>query len=280
LLKTTRATDDSGIRIWLNLEREGEEPHLGKPRNREAWEYAGQELIQAIYETAQVEAPLKLIYLKRMKDKSVQLEMNVFFSKRTVKTRMQVGSLEKTKNLRWDDLNPILKMIYAGEFLVEKAVEKEPKHPGQFINPGDGLWYEFGKAPQNPSGTNRYLAAVAACLPTIGVRHPRSSRNRCRWQLCSVGRGASQAGGAERSALSFRFSLCCSYACVDESSAPRARSQVTQDAAGTSRACSVTYPPPIAASVARPRPRRRGGSGSSRRSKRGIGGAAECCAVR
>lgn len=167
LNKSTRAADDSENRIWLNLERVGEESHLGKPRNREAWEYAGQELIQAIYETAQVEAPLKLIYLKRMKDKSVQLEMNVFFSKRTVKTRMQVGSLEKTKNLRWDDLNPILKMIYAGEFLVEKAVDREPKHPGQFINPGDGLWYEFGKALQNPSGNNRYLADVERTLDEL-----------------------------------------------------------------------------------------------------------------
>lgn len=167
LNKTTRATDDSENRIVLNVERAGEEPQQGKPRNREAWEYAGQELIQAIYETAQVEAPLKLIYLKRMKDKSVQLEMNVFFSKRTVKTRMQVGSMEKTKNLRWDDLNPILRMIYAGEFLVEKAVEREPKHPGQFLNPGDGLWYEFGKALQNPSGNNRYLADVERTLDEL-----------------------------------------------------------------------------------------------------------------
>ncbi len=155
--KTNRAADDSENSFWLNLEREGEVPLLGKPRNREGWEYSAQELIQAIYETAQVESPLKLIYLKKMKDKSVQLEMNVFFSKRTVKTRMQVGSLEKTKNLRWDDLNPILRMIYAGEFLAEKAIEKEPRHPGQFLNVGDGLWYEFGKSLQNPSGNNRYL---------------------------------------------------------------------------------------------------------------------------
>ncbi|MCY7349718.1 MAG: hypothetical protein LH606_03510 [Cytophagaceae bacterium] len=155
--KTNRPADDAENRLWLNLDVESEAPQLGKPRNREGWEYAGQELIQAIYETAQIEAPLKLIYLRKMKDKSVQLEMNIYFSKRTVKARMQVGTIEKTKNLRWDDLNPILRMIYTGEFLAEKAVEKEPKHPGKFLNVGDGLWYEFGKSLRNPSGNNRYL---------------------------------------------------------------------------------------------------------------------------
>ncbi|MBC7891755.1 MAG: hypothetical protein H7Y12_06035 [Sphingobacteriaceae bacterium] len=158
--KTNRAAEDAENRFWLNLERQGEEPMLGKPRNREGWEYASQELIQAVYETAQIESPLKLIYLKKLKDKSVQLEMNVFFSKRTVKTRMQVGNLEKSKNLRWDDLNPILRMIYAGEFLAEKAIEKEPRDPGQYLNVGDGLWYEFGKSLQNPSGNNRYLSEM------------------------------------------------------------------------------------------------------------------------
>lgn len=155
--KTNRPAEETENRFWLNLEMDAGSPPLGKPRNREGWEYAAQELIQAIYETAQIEAPLKLIYLRKMKDKSVQLEMNIFFSKRTVKTQMQVGTIEKTKQLRWDDLNPILRMIYTGEFLAEKAVEKEPKHPGKFLNVGDGLWYEFGKSLKNPSGNNRYL---------------------------------------------------------------------------------------------------------------------------
>jgi hypothetical protein len=167
LNKTARPANEAENQFWLNLEFRGEEPRLGKPKNREDWEYIAQELIQAIYETAQVEAPLKLIYLKRLKDKSVQLEMNVFFSKRSVRARMQVGTLEKTRNLRWDDLNPVLKLIYAGEFLAEKAIPKEPKHPGKFINVGDGLWYEFGTSLKNPSGNNRYLTDIEQTLDQL-----------------------------------------------------------------------------------------------------------------
>ncbi|MFT4031880.1 MAG: hypothetical protein QM669_05640 [Siphonobacter sp.] len=160
--KSARPTSDSENQFWLTLDyRNDEEPLVGKPKNRDAWEYLSQELIQAIYETARLESPLKLIYLKKTpRDKTIQLEMNVFFAKRTVRTRMQVGDTEKTKELGWESLNPILRLIYAGEFLAEKAVEKEPQHQGRFLNLGDGLWYEFGKALVNPSGNNRFLNDV------------------------------------------------------------------------------------------------------------------------
>jgi hypothetical protein len=165
--KSARPASEAENQFWLSLEYRDGSTQLGKPKDRETWEYIAQELIQAIYETAQMEAPLKLIYLKRMKDKSVQLEMNVFFSKRSVRARMQVGALEKTRNLRWDDLNPVLKLIYAGEFLAEKAIPKEPKHPGKFLNVGDGLWYEFGTSLQNPSGNNRYLTDIEQTLDEL-----------------------------------------------------------------------------------------------------------------
>ncbi|OZI05188.1 hypothetical protein BWI93_26960 [Siphonobacter sp. BAB-5385] len=165
--KTSRPAQEAENQFWLNIEYKDQEPLLGKPRNREPWEYLSQELIQAIYETARLEAPLKLIYLKKLKDKSVQLEMNVFFSKRTVKMNMQVDNIEKSNELRWDTLNPVLRLIYAGEFLAEKATPKKPDHPGNFINVGDGLWYEFGKSLVNPSGNNRFLNDIERTLDEL-----------------------------------------------------------------------------------------------------------------
>lgn len=154
--------------IEISIEYADLESDKGIPQNNQAWEYLGQELIQAIFETAQVESPLKLIYLKRLPNRqTVQLEMNVFFSRRTVKASMQMGNLKKSRNLDWQALNPMLKLIYSGEFLAEKALPKEPNNPGKYLNVGDGLWYEFGKSLQNPNGNNRYLLDVEETLENL-----------------------------------------------------------------------------------------------------------------
>lgn len=165
--KSNRLANEAENQFWLNLEYKDQEPALGKPKNRESWEYLSQELIQAIYETAKLEAPLKLIYLKKLKDKSIQVEMNVFFSKRTVKMNLQIDNTEKSNEVRWDTLNPVLKLIYAGEFLAEKATQKKPERPGNYLNVGDGLWYEFGTSLVNPSGNNRFLNDIEKSLDEI-----------------------------------------------------------------------------------------------------------------
>lgn len=160
--KTTKSARDDENQFWLSVETRDDDPlPPAKPRNREAWEYLSQELIQAIYETAKIESPLKLIYLRKdPKNQDVELEMNVFFSKRTVRTQMQVGNVKNAGELGWDVLNPILKLIYAGEFLAEKASPAPPDHSGRYLNLGDGLWYEFGTSLVNPAGNNAYLTQV------------------------------------------------------------------------------------------------------------------------
>ena len=160
--KTAKSARDDENQFWLSVETaDGPAGPPAKPRNRDAWEYFSQELIQAIYETAKVEAPLKLIYLRKdPKNQDVQLEMNVFFSKRTVRTQMQVGNLKNAGELGWDVLNPILKLIYAGEFLAEKASPAPPDRSGRYLSLGDGLWYEFGTSLVNPAGNNAYLTQV------------------------------------------------------------------------------------------------------------------------
>lgn len=158
---TSKPTGPSSNHISVLFDYPEGSTAQGTPSNATDWEYLGQELIQAIFETANVEAPLKLIYLKRSpKGQHVQLEMNVFFSRRTVKASMQIGNLKRSKQLDWQTLNPMLKLIYSGEFLAEKALSKEPISPGQYLSLGDGLWYEFGRSLQNPNGNNRYLSDV------------------------------------------------------------------------------------------------------------------------
>ncbi|MFN8356038.1 MAG: hypothetical protein U0Y10_16400 [Spirosomataceae bacterium] len=138
------------------------------PQNPQEWEYFSQELIQAIYETAKIELPLKLIYLKKLPQKpDIQLEMTILFSDRSIKTTMQVGSSTQSKELNWQTLHPLLKTIYTGEFLAEKATSIAPTKPGRYINVGDGLWYEFGKSLQNPNGNNRFLHEVESKLDDL-----------------------------------------------------------------------------------------------------------------
>ena len=144
------------------------ESHTLSPSNAQEWEYSSQELIQAIYETAKIESPLKLIYLKKLPQRpDIQLEMTILFADRSVRTTMQVGEVKKDKLLDWHELHPLLKTIYTGEFLAEKATSANPQKPGRYINVGDGLWYEFGKSLQNPNGNNRFLHDVETKLDNL-----------------------------------------------------------------------------------------------------------------
>lgn len=165
---TTKPLKAESNEVQITIHTPDAPEQVGIPANTQEWEYLGQELIQAIFETANIEAPLRLIYLKRSpKGQQVQLEMNVFFSRRTVKASMQMGQLKKSRQLDWQTLNPMLKLIYSGEFLAEKALSKEPHSPGKYLSLGDGLWYEFGSSLQNPNGNNRYLSDVENTLDNL-----------------------------------------------------------------------------------------------------------------
>lgn len=168
LLTATNLKDKYPESAQENFVEIGINGQKGYPKNQAKWEYFLQEQIQAIYETAQKEAPLKLLYLKQWpNNEKVTLEINVLFSERIVKTSIDLGSKQEQKDLRWEHLNEILQKVYMGEYLAENATDTNPNKAGKYLNIGDGLWYELGKSLVNPRGNNRYLLELEKTLDAL-----------------------------------------------------------------------------------------------------------------
>lgn len=149
---------------WITVEGEADSAFSGSPRNHEEWEYLSQELMQAVYETARLEAPLRITYLKLEKDGSDRLDISVLFATRSIETLLSRPTGKKNGTLNWDTLNPVLKLIYTGDFLPEKAIQREPRQPGRYLEIGDGLWYELGVSLVNPPGNHRFLSHIEKTL--------------------------------------------------------------------------------------------------------------------
>lgn len=133
----------------------------GRPQNQAEWEYLLQELMQAVYETAQKEKNLSLIYKKIDRDKNVQtLFIDVFFSTRKAEAYTGTGSGKTLKQFVWEDATPLMQQVFVGEFIPELASQNEPKNPGKYLTTGDGFWYEFSKSLKNPNGNKKYTVTL------------------------------------------------------------------------------------------------------------------------
>lgn len=160
--KPGRQPGESENQILVN--GEGNSAFSGQPRNTEEWEYLTQELMQAVYETARLEAPLRITYLRLERDGSDRLDLQVLFATRKIETTRSRASGKTSGTLDWDALIPVLKLIYTGDFLPEKAIQREPRQPGRYLETGDGLWYELGTSLVNPPGNHRFLSQIEKTL--------------------------------------------------------------------------------------------------------------------
>jgi hypothetical protein len=84
LKKTPNKFNHKALEEEMNFfEIEVNQQSAGNPINQTDWEYFLQELIQAIYETSQKEAPFHLEYRRIDKDKNVKnFELNLYYAKR------------------------------------------------------------------------------------------------------------------------------------------------------------------------------------------------------
>lgn len=153
--------------IHLKIESEGEQkPFEGFPADLKNWEYFLQELVQGIFEAGKKESPLEVVY-KEIDNKHVELELILkvsFLSRSATIIRNENNKLIEEKALPWKELKQILKAIYMPDYLPEKALGKIPTKVGKYINPGDGLWYEFGKALKNPDSSFNSLKRLEETL--------------------------------------------------------------------------------------------------------------------
>jgi hypothetical protein len=111
------------------------------PADNEAWEILSQEIIQAIFELAGKEAPLKIqFYSIELNTKSVDLQLAFKFALRTVQSRSITGNAAK---ISWNDGRKLLRYIYFFDYLPENGTPKKPTNVGNYINVGDGFWYDL-----------------------------------------------------------------------------------------------------------------------------------------
>lgn len=115
----------------------------GFPKNSADWDYAMNELIQAVLEAGGKENPFLLEYLEIQNGKSKLVKVEASFVLKKVNISTDKKGLTPW---RWEILNEIFDLIYnQTDFISELALPNKPKNDGQFICSGDSLWYELGQ---------------------------------------------------------------------------------------------------------------------------------------
>ncbi|GGZ39857.1 hypothetical protein GCM10007049_36570 [Echinicola pacifica] len=111
------------------------------PLNQEVWHMLSQELIQAIFEVSQKEAPLTVRYLDIDNDsvKSCAITMKFSIRKPILEINDQITERD------WEECRELLGYVYLPDYDYELATETMPKKRGKYIDCGDGLWHKFGK---------------------------------------------------------------------------------------------------------------------------------------
>jgi hypothetical protein len=137
-----KKADDQNSNLFLRINHSQGSEMLW-PADKRQWETFAQELIQAIFELGKKEAPLKIEFLNiENVQRSYSIEYK--FAERTV----SISTSEKNQNpMDWHEGQRLLKYIFSFDYLPEVAIDK-PKKPGNYISPGDGLWYELSEAAQ------------------------------------------------------------------------------------------------------------------------------------
>ena len=144
------ATNDSTLRVTVTKSAKEKEEVEGSPHNHAEWEYFLQEAVQAIYEAAQRERPLRLEYLFWESHKPVEFRWEASFLHRRFTMMRVMDEQQPERLLPWHQLRPLLQEWYVPDYDPEKAERDVPRQAGEYVNPGDGRWYQLGKAATNP----------------------------------------------------------------------------------------------------------------------------------
>lgn len=129
------------------------------PHDTSRWEYFLQEMIQGIYEVSQKEDALRIKILKVGQSKS-SAEIVFVFRMREIK----INPLKQVTDfsISWEMGRSLLKDIYSLEYFYDESLRKEPSNTGYYIDLGDGMWYQLGKAAQNPHPDNKATERIIA----------------------------------------------------------------------------------------------------------------------
>ena len=140
--------DDGGLSAFEIKYSGGGKGEMLYPADRRQWEIFAQEIIQAIFELGQKEAPLQIEYLKV---NAGAIKQNLTLIYRFSLRKIELSSTKSaTRTLDWKEGQKLIQYIFYFDFIPENALEGPLSKPGNYINPGDGFWYSFD-APEIPN---------------------------------------------------------------------------------------------------------------------------------
>lgn len=142
--------------IILKLTESGVQGKVKIPTDQDDWMVFGQDIIQAIYETAQKEAPLTIHYRQVTSDKIQDCSITIRFSDREV--IFMEGDEER--NINWEYTVQLMKLIFTPDYNYEIAKENPGIKRGAYIECGDGLWHELGKGVVNIDPSNDVVSKI------------------------------------------------------------------------------------------------------------------------
>jgi hypothetical protein len=111
------------------------------PANQETWQMLAQDVIQAIYETSNKEAPLTVNYHQVTNEEIVDCSITMNFS-----TREAIFvSKNESRTINWEYAVQLLKLVFSPDYNYDIAKETAGTKRGSYIECGDGYWHELGK---------------------------------------------------------------------------------------------------------------------------------------
>lgn len=115
------------------------------PADQETWQMLAQDVIQAIFETSQKEAPLTVNYRQVTNEEIEDSSLTMKFS-----TREAIFNLQnESRIINWEYAVQLMKMVFTPDYNYEVAKETAGTKRGSYIECGDGYWHELGKGVVN-----------------------------------------------------------------------------------------------------------------------------------
>lgn len=122
------------------IESEGEKL---SPKNTDSAKRFIEQLQQAVFEHMKKEAPLSIIIKEISNSSERTTQLSASFSERSY--TQTVNGQEVLQ--QWNQLDEHLKLIFAGDYIFEKASNKSPSKRGVYVNfAKDEWWFEVGKS--------------------------------------------------------------------------------------------------------------------------------------
>jgi len=135
-----------------------------QPADTRIWENFCQEIIQAVFELGEKEAPLFISYVHKLSGHHMdQVDFEYSFANRKIHI---ISPKNRQKSMEWVEGQQLLKYIYNLDYLPENGYEVIPKKQGNYISPGDGLWYELSQKNNVGNSTNEKIKKLVDKLNT------------------------------------------------------------------------------------------------------------------